>query len=89
MYYEDETFRMIKHQLALDIQCKTPSLLAKWMPSVNASNRDTKRLGKKFAKYLDMTERQYRKTLSILRERIRVLERLMSWRYRAGSVGPG
>lgn len=71
-------FNIIKHQLALDIQCKTPSLLAKWMPSQNASNRDTKRLGHVLANFFGMTSREYRKTLSVLRERINVLERLMS-----------
>jgi hypothetical protein len=53
-------------------------LLAKWLPSQNASNSETKRLGRKLAKYLGMTSRNYRKTLSTLRERINVLERLMS-----------
>jgi hypothetical protein len=71
-------FNIIKRQLALDIQCKTPSLLAKWMPSQNASNADTKRLGHVLANFLGMTSREYRKTLSTLRERINVLERLMS-----------
>lgn len=75
---ERQAFNIIKHQLALDVQCKTPSLLAKWMPSINASNAETKKLGRILAKYLGMTERQYRKTLSVLRERINVLERLMS-----------
>ena len=60
-------FNIIKHQLALDIQCKTPSLLAKWMPSQNASNADTKRLGHVLADFLGMTSREYRKTLSTLR----------------------
>lgn len=71
-------FNIIKHQLALDIQCKTPSLLAKWLPSQNASNKDTKRLGHVLANYFHMTNKEYRKTLSVLRERINVLERLMS-----------
>lgn len=71
-------FNIIKHQLALDLQCKTPSLLAKWMPSQNASNAGTKRLGYILANFLGMTSREYRKTLSTLRERINVLERLMS-----------
>lgn len=75
---EADAFKIIKHQLALDIQCKTPSLLAKWMPSQNASKEETKRLGRKLANFLKMTSREYRKTLSILRERINVLERLMS-----------
>lgn len=71
-------FNFIKHQLALDVQCKTPSLLAKWMPSQNASNAETKRLGHELANFLGMSSREYRKTLSILRARINVLERLMS-----------
>lgn len=75
---EQDAFDVIKHQLALDVQCKTPSLLGKWMPSINASSSETKRLGRKLANYLGMTQRQYRKTLSVLRERINVLERLMS-----------
>ena len=48
------------------------------MPSQNASNADTKRLGHVLANFLGMTSREYRKTLSILRERINVLERLLS-----------
>ena len=75
---EKDAFNIIKHQLALDVECKTPSLLAKWLPSQNASNAETKRLGHKMAIFFDMTSREYRKTLSVLRERIRVLERLMS-----------
>lgn len=71
-------FNIIKHQLALDIQCQTPSLLAKWLPSQNASSAKTKQLGCTLAKFLHMSSREYRKTLSTLRERINVLERLMS-----------
>ena len=68
----------IKKQFVLDIQCNTPSLLAKWLPSENASSATTKRLGAKVRKYLGMTSREYRKSLSELRRRINVLERLMS-----------
>lgn len=75
---ETYAFDIIKHQLALDVESKTPSLLAKWMPSINTSSEKTKRLARKLANYLGMTHRQYRKTLSILRERIKVLEKLMS-----------
>lgn len=69
---------IVKHQLALDVQCKTPSLLAKWMPSENTSSVKTRTLATKVRKYLGMTSKQYRKTLSVLRARINVLERLMS-----------
>lgn len=75
---EIPAFILIKYQLFIDKQSKTPSLLAKWMPSQNASNVETKRLGHKLANFLEMTDREYRKTLSTLRERIKVLETLMS-----------
>ena len=69
---------LIKHQLALDCQSKTPSLLAKWMPSQNASSQSTKEMACRLACELKLTSRQYRKMLSGLRAKINVLERLMS-----------
>ena len=75
---EKAAFTLIKHQLALDVQCKTPSLLAKWMPSQNASSETTKRLGKKMARFLGRSDKEYRKMLSILRGRINVIDKLMS-----------
>jgi hypothetical protein len=53
------------------------SLLAKWMPSINASSKDSKRLGRKIAAHLGMTEREYRKVLSNLRTHINVVEKAM------------
>ena len=75
---ETEALNIVKHQLALDAQCKTPSLLAKWMPSENTSSQKTRKLAAKVRKFLGMTPKQYRKVLSALRARIKVLERLMS-----------
>ena len=75
---EADAFAFIKEQLALDIQCKTPSLLAKWLKSENTSSASSRTLANMTRRYLGMTHKQYRKTLSILRERINVLERLMS-----------
>lgn len=75
---EKEMFHFMKEQLALDVQCKTPSLLAKWLKSENASSKETRALGEKTRMAFGMTAKQYRKTLSVLRERINVLERLMS-----------
>lgn len=75
---EDKAFAIIKHQLALDVECKTPSLLAKWMKSENASSEETARLGNITRKYLNMSHKEYRKTLSILRTRINIVEKLMS-----------
>ncbi len=50
------------------------SLLAKWLPSVNASNVQTKLLGKRIAKSLNLSDAEYRKALSALRARIRIIE---------------
>lgn len=75
---EKEAFEFIVKQLSLDVESKTPSLLAKWLPSENASSLETKRLGNLTRTYLNMSHKQYRKTLSILRERINIVERLMS-----------
>ena len=75
---EEDALAFIRHQLVLDVNSTTPSLLAKWMKSENTSSSESKRLARITRHYLKMTSRQYRKTLSILRKRINVLERLMS-----------
>lgn len=75
---EADAFQIMKEQLALDVQCKTPSLLAKWLKSENTSSTKSRMLADRTRRYLHMTHKQYRKTLSLLRERINVLERLMS-----------
>ena len=75
---EAATLNFMKEQLALDIQCKTPSLLAKWLKSENTSSAESRRLATITRKAMGMNHKQYRKTLSVLRARINVLERLMS-----------
>lgn len=75
---ENDALAFIKKQLALDVQCKTPSLLAKWLPSENASATETKKMGTVVREYLGMSHKQYRKTLSELRTRINIVEKLMS-----------
>ena len=75
---EKKMFEFIKKQLAIDIQCKIPSLLAKWLKSENCSSKESRRLGNKTRLALGMNHKQYRKTLSILREKINIVERLMS-----------
>ncbi len=75
---EGDAFALMTHQLALDVSCKTPSLLAKWLKSENTSSAESRRLGALTRQHMGMTSRQYRKILSNLRARINVLERLMS-----------
>lgn len=75
---EKDAFNLMRHQLALDVSCKTPSLLAKWLKSENTSSKESCHLAVITRNHFGMTAKQYRKTLSILRERIRIVERLMS-----------
>ena len=74
----EDALNALGEQFVLDIQCKTPSLLAKWLPSENASSAETKRMAAKVRKHFGLSSRDYRKSLSMLRARINVLERLMS-----------
>ncbi|MDO4633772.1 MAG: DUF2828 family protein [Eubacteriales bacterium] len=50
------------------------SLLGKWLPSVNASNPQTKRCAKKLCRAFGMTDADYRKALVKLRAKIRIIE---------------
>lgn len=75
---QDQALAIIKEQLNLDITCKAPSLLGKWMPSENASSKETKRVANIVRTALGLTHKEYRKVLTELRKRINVLERLMS-----------
>ena len=54
------------------------SLLAKWLPSVNTSSKESVAKAKQIAKALGMTEAEYRKLLSKLRKHIDVVEVKMS-----------
>lgn len=78
----NEALVSIKTQLALDkmnmFDNKPISLLAKWMPSENASSKDTKRKAILIRNTLDWDARRYRKTLSALRKYLDVVECKMS-----------
>lgn len=50
------------------------SLLAKWLPSVNASNKETVKMAKKVAKSFNMNDATYRKQLSKLRRYLNIIE---------------
>lgn len=56
------------------------SLLAKWMPSINTSSKNSRSLARRFAMWLGWSEKQYRKNLSKLRGVLRVVEKKMSAR---------
>lgn len=78
----DAMVEFVKLQLVSD-EChmdkhESVSLLAKWMPSINASSEHTKALAHRFVKAFNTTPREYRKTLSALRKYIDVTEVKMS-----------
>ena len=75
-------YNIVDNQLAEDMKnmnANRPiSLMAKWMPSINASSEQTKKYGKQLCKALGVTEREYRKAMSALRKHLDVVERKMS-----------
>lgn len=79
---KDDVCEVVVHQLLEDgvnmKQSKPISLLAKWMPSANASSKETKRLAHIIMDNIIFTDRQYRKMLSELRAYLNVVEVKMS-----------
>ena len=75
---EEEMLDIVREQLDADRKAlaedRPVSLLAKWLPSVNASSAETVKAGKKIAKALGMSEAEYRKVLTALRAKIRIIE---------------
>ena len=68
------TLCVIPHRLESMKKQNEISLLAKWLPSVNASNKETVKKAKKLSRMLGMSESEYRKTLSELRAYIKLIE---------------
>lgn len=79
---ENAMLNTVGNQLSADLiamrEDKPVSLLAKWMPSINTSSRNTVALATRLARALKMTPATYRKTLSKLRRYIDVVEVKMS-----------
>lgn len=73
---------LVKEQLTIDEEKmkkgESISLLAKWLPSENASSKETRARAKSLREALELKPSQYRKKLSKLREYIKILERQMS-----------
>ena len=75
---EKDAMAVIREQLAKDLAAlaagENVSLMAKWLPSGNASSTAAVKDAKRIAKALGMTDVAYRKTLVKLRAKIRILE---------------
>lgn len=79
---KDEVIDWVNNQIDCDCESKVKgqsiSLLAKWLPSANASSKETRRLAKMIYTGLEMTEKRYRKMLSDFRKYLNVIEVKMS-----------
>lgn len=75
-------YNIVDEQLIEDLhnmkKNKSISLLAKWLPSPNASSEKTKKYAKQIYKTFGLTEREYRQILSRLRKYLDVVETKMS-----------
>ena len=75
---EAEAITYIRENLNKDMKSmqaqESVSLMAKWLPSVNASSSETVRTAKKIAKAMNMSEASYRRMLSSLRAYIKIIE---------------
>lgn len=75
---EGDAVNLIRHQLEADLNSLDMggdvSLLAKWLPSVNASSEKTVKLAKRLARRLGYRDAEYRRILTKLRGRIRIIE---------------
>jgi len=69
--------QLMKDEMAL-VEGKPVSLLGKWLKSCNASSKETRRLGRMTCEQLGYSEKEYRKLLKWLRDRIRIVESQMS-----------
>ena len=67
----------MKKQWDADLESKYPSLLAKWLKGTSSS-AGALELAKITYAYFGLTPRQYSKTLSRLRAKTKILERLMT-----------
>lgn len=75
---QQEALAMIGNQLYIDADATFPSLCAKWAKSCNASSKETQHLGRLTANVMGLTYHQYQKMLTKIRNRLNVIERLMS-----------
>lgn len=79
---EQDMCELVCKQLIADLKAASlrekPSLLGKWMPSLNASSKQTRELALQMADRLRLSRRDYQAMCSSLREALDVVERYAS-----------
>ena len=80
MFFDNDTcFQAISAQLEKDMfSSGEVSLLAKWLPTINASSPTTRAKARFIAQNIGMREIEYRKNIRDLRHRINIVEKQMS-----------
>lgn len=79
MFFDNPAcFALIKEKLDADAKSKTPSLLAKWLPTINASSEKTRQKARIMAQRIGMNQIEYRKTVKEIRAKIKIVEAQMS-----------
>lgn len=74
---DEEVVRLIKDQIEIDKTADKPSLLAKWLPSHRTHNVRNE-MATILIKKLKITEKEYRKTLTDIRKKLRLIENNLS-----------
>lgn len=75
---KNAVLKQLKDQLDADFEGakngKHISLLGKWLPSCNTSSEKTRKLAKQIREYFQLSEKDYRKKLALLRQYLDVTE---------------
>lgn len=81
LFFDNEKcFDLISKQLDKDKKEEKPSILAKWLPTINASSDNTRAKARFMANKLGLSDIGYRKTLREIRKKIDTVEESMSSR---------
>ena len=75
---ESVVLQTLTKQLLADLDAERPSLLAKWLPSENASSAESKAQARVIRKYMGLSSKVYRTYLSGLRKKIGIIKAQMS-----------
>lgn len=78
----------LDEDIRLVAEGRRPSLMAKWLPSINASSAATRAVANRLARDLHRTPRGYRRTLSELRAALELIETSLSTGRSIGSNLP-
>lgn len=74
----DAVTKLVRETYYSELDSQKPSLFWKWTPSINASSKETVRLAAYFASVLGLSQKQYRRDLSKMRAKLKIVEADMS-----------